>query len=108
MKSSAGISLGIFFGLLGLVSSARATPPKWQNEANAETCASSWEERLADFRSAVPTWQRYNTDYERVMPWFDEHCRWLSDLEIAIRKIDDSAAFVCDTNKGRPRSAHLH
>lgn len=84
-------------------SSALAEPPKWPNEANAETCAESFPVRLADFRSAASQHQRYMAEYNRVMPWFDEHCRWLTELEIAIRKIDDPAAFVCDTQKGRPK-----
>lgn len=82
---------------------ANADPPKWQNEANADTCSESFPARLADFRQSVVAQQRYMREYERVMPWFDEHCRWLSELEIAIRKIDDPAAFVCDTRKGRPK-----
>jgi len=36
------------------------------------------------------------------MPWYLEHCRALSPLEIAIRKIDDPWAFVCEKAPGRP------
>jgi hypothetical protein len=92
-----------FILTLAVASTALATPPKWQDEANAETCAASWEERLADFRAAIPAQQRYMKAYNRVMPWFYEHCRWLSELEVAIRKLDDTASFVCDTKKGRPK-----
>lgn len=84
-------------------SSASAQMPKWQNEANAITCAESFPERLEDAQQAVVRQQKEAAVYDRVMPWFNEHCRWLTDLEIAIRKIDDANAFVCDTSKGRPK-----
>lgn len=90
--------------LLCVSSVARADVfmPHWTGEASEQTCADSFPERLADFRAAVPAHQQYMAEYNRAMPWFHEHCRWLTDLEIAIRKIDDAAAFVCDTQKGRP------
>lgn len=93
----------VLIAMLASTSTALAEVPRWSNEANAETCAASFPERLADFRQAIPAFEEYRADYDRVMPWFYEHCRWLTDLEIAIRKIDDAAAFVCDTRKGRPR-----
>jgi len=93
----------ILAAVLLVVARAGAEPPKWQNEATAATCAESFPERLADFREGVVAQQRYMAEYNRVIPWFQEHCRWLSTREIAIRKLDDPAAFVCDTRRGRPK-----
>lgn len=92
--------------LLACSVAARADAPpliKWQNEATAETCAATFPERLADFRQGIVQHQQYMTVHDRIMPWWTEHCRWLTDREIAIRQIDDPNAFVCDTQKGRPK-----
>ena len=37
------------------------------------------------------------------MPWFTEHCRFLSEAERIVRRINDPAAFVCDGSPGRPK-----
>lgn len=84
---------------------AHAEPPQvpqWPNEANAASCSASFNERLDDAREAIAENQEYMKVYDRFMPWFKEHCRFLTELEIAVRKLDDSNAFVCDTGKGRP------
>jgi len=93
----------LLIAVLLTASHAAAEPPQYANEANALTCAESFPERLQDARDAIMRWQQEAAEYERIMPWWNEHCRWLSDLEIAIRKIDDANAFVCDTKKGRPK-----
>lgn len=82
---------------------ASAEPPYSEYQANAVTCAESFAERLQDARDAVIAKQEYDKVYYRIRPWFEAHCRWLTDLEIAIRKIDESPSFVCDTKKGRPK-----
>ena len=89
--------------ILTFASSAAATPPDSPSEANAQTCAQSFPERLQDARDAIERAATEAQEYDKVMPWWNEHCRWLTDLEIAIRKIDDPNAFVCDTKKGRPK-----
>lgn len=67
-----------------------------------EKCAASFRARLAETRAAIKAQAQYMKEYNRAMPWFNEHCRVLSPLEIAIRKLDDPNSFVCDTSKGRP------
>jgi hypothetical protein len=89
--------------ILFVASVAAAAPPEYANEANAVTCAESFPERLQDARDAVIRGQEEAAEYDRIMPWWNEHCRWLTDIEIAIRKLDDPNAFVCDTKKGRPK-----
>jgi hypothetical protein len=37
------------------------------------------------------------------MAWFEAHCRFLTEIEIVVRKLDDLNSFVCDTTKGRPK-----
>src|SRR4051794_39675383 len=86
----------VLIAIAGLVAApALAEPP-------AE-CRASYPERLADAQQAIAQQAGYMAEWERVMPWFEAHCRPLTDLERAIRKIDDPGAFVCDTKKGRPR-----
>ena len=69
----------------------------------AQQCAASFPERHADAISAINQQAAYTAERDRVMPWFDANCRPLTELERAIRKIDDPAAFVCRTSKGRPK-----
>lgn len=81
---------------------------------NAASCAASFPERLADAKRAVVQHDKLAAEHAKKngkkdaataqkMAWFDAHCRFLSPLEIAIRKLDDPNAFVCDTAKGRPK-----
>jgi hypothetical protein len=83
--------------LFALTSTALASPPELPAE-----CAASYPERLVDAQHAITEQAVYMAEWGRVMPWFDQHCRFLTELERAVRKIDDPAAFVCDTRKGRP------
>lgn len=98
--------------LATLTAAAQASPPDDDDEPpevpmlfhpDAEECESTYPARLADAKRAIHEHRMYEIEYARAMPWFFEHCRMLSSLERAIRKIDDPAAFVCDTKKGRPR-----
>lgn len=74
-----------------------------QNPGQEASCRETFRERLVDAKNAIAAAQRYKTEYERVMPWFEAHCRLLSQTEIVVRKLNDPAAFVCGTNKGRPK-----
>lgn len=89
--------------LVLLVSGAAMAQPPSLSEANEQTCAASWPERAEDFRNGLIAAKRYKREYERAMPWFHEHCRVLSEIEIVVRKLDDEWSFVCDTQKGRPK-----
>lgn len=84
--------------LFALAAPALAAPPELPAE-----CAASYPERLVDAQHAIAEQAAYMVEWRRVMPWFEQHCRFLTELERAVRKVDDPAAFVCDTNKGRPR-----
>jgi hypothetical protein len=81
-------------------------PPMSRKDAE---CAASFPERLADAKAAVREHIRQeglakrDTATQAKFDWFDAHCRFLSPLEIAIRKLDDPNSFVCDTSKGRPK-----
>jgi hypothetical protein len=77
--------------------------------AHDAECAASFPERLADAKRAYSEHLRYEARFEKSgaqakLEWFDAHCRFLKPLEIAIRKLDDPNAFVCDPKaKGRPK-----
>lgn len=75
--------------------------------AQAERCAESFPARVADAKEAVFEYRAYLEQYEKARPaveWFEAHCRFLTEREIAIRKLDDENAFVCDPKaKGRPK-----
>jgi hypothetical protein len=72
--------------------------------AKAAECAQSWPTRLADAKQALVAAGRAQADKVAAnkLAWFDQHCRFLNPLEIAIRKLNDPNSFVCDTQKGRP------
>lgn len=96
----------LFALVCAVASPVSADPPMWSNEVNAESCESSYAERLADARQAVVQWQAYEAERAKALPaveWFGQHCRWLSEREVAIRALDDADAFVCDTKRGRPK-----
>lgn len=94
----------LFFAALlsVLLATGHLLAEEWSPKLAAE-CAASFPERHADAVSAISQHTTYMAEYKRVMPWFDQNCRHLTELERAIRKIDDPAAFVCRTQKGRPR-----
>lgn len=73
------------------------------DDVTSEMCSSTFPERHADAIQAINAQAHYMAEYTRVMPWFDANCRMLTGLERAIRRIDDPAAFVCKTQKGRPK-----
>ncbi len=77
--------------------------------ASAEDeCATSFAGRLADAQLAVIERDAFIAQYEKVRPaldWFEANCRFLEDIEIVVRKLDDRASFVCDPKaKGRPKN----
>lgn len=76
--------------------------PQSPTDGNAEICAATYDERLADFRSGMDEHAKYQRSRNAVMPWFEEHCRWLSNIELVVRMLDFST-FVCDTQRGRPK-----
>lgn len=86
-----------------------ALPVDAQGSSNADTrqalseekCSASFNARLAEARAAIASKQAYDKELKK-MDWWSEHCRFLSPLEIGIRKLDDPNSFVCDTQKGRP------
>jgi hypothetical protein len=86
---------------------ARAEPPTAPKQPAEDECASTYEERLADAKRGLALYLKYMDEYEKARPtleWFEAHCRFLSELELAVRKLDDPNAFVCDPSaNGRPR-----
>ncbi len=78
-------------------------PFLYEHQATPERCAATFRDRLASMRETLVGYEQHNREHERLIPWFNEHCRFLTDLEIAIRKLDDENSFVCDTQKGRPK-----
>jgi hypothetical protein len=79
---------------------AQTPPPEAQ-------CAASFPKRLADAKQAIVQHGDFMAGYKAARPaleWFEAHCRFLSELELAVRKLDDPNAFVCDPKaKGRPK-----
>jgi hypothetical protein len=76
-----------------------STPPSPPDE-----CASTFEARLADAKRGLALYKAHMREYEKARPaleWFEAHCRFLNELELAIRKLDDPNAFVCDPGAGK-------
>lgn len=72
----------------------------------AESCAATYFERAEEARKAFAQWDAIEKDcatHAKAIEFFGAHCRFLSELEVAVRKLDDPNAFVCDTKKGRPK-----
>lgn len=81
------------------------------NTASADddaSCAASFPARLVDAQHAVIERDEFLVEYGKARPaveWFEANCRFLNELEIAARKVDEPLAFVCDPKaKGRPKS----
>lgn len=88
--------------------SASESPPAVAPVTRHEQeCAESFPARLADAKTGLALYNTYMRDFEKARPaiaWFEAHCRFLTDLEVAIRKIDDANAFVCDPSaRGKPK-----
>jgi len=102
MKFILAFCLAVFFAYV-----ARAEPPTAPKQVVDDECAATFEERLADAKRGLALYLKYSDEYEKARPsleWFEAHCRFLTELELAIRQLDDPNAFVCDPSaKGRPR-----
>jgi hypothetical protein len=105
-----GISVIVIVAIC-LLNQAHAQIAADQDQYRAELvhrCAESFPERLVDAKRALRRYEAERAEYKKSgiaqkAEWMAEHCRPLSDLEIAIRKTDDPMAFVCDPHaKGRP------
>lgn len=71
-----------------------------------DSCDESFPARLADAKQALVQFEAFHQGYQKAKPaleWFEAHCRFLEELERVVRKADDPNAFVCDTQKGRPK-----
>lgn len=88
--------------LVALVALLFALPALAQDE-----CAETFPARLVDAQHAVIERDAWLAEYEKAKPaveWFEAHCRFLDELEIVVRKLDDPLSFVCDKKaKGRPK-----
>lgn len=71
-------------------------------------CEASYPERLADAKNGLALYRNFLAEYEKVKPvveWFEAHCRFLNELELAARRLDDPNAYVCDPSaRGKPGS----
>jgi len=76
--------------------------------AQDSACADTFAQRLQTVRAQIKEWAREaaaQAAWERspqgkAVAFFSQHCRFLSPLEIAIRKLDDPMSFVCDPSAG--------
>lgn len=73
-----------------------------QDAGSAESCARSFPARLRDAKAAIERRDERTRDTLSARAWFQEHCRLLSEAELAAREPGDPDAFVCDTWSGRP------
>jgi hypothetical protein len=80
-------------------------------------CEETFPTRLEAAKTDVKAWLKENDAYQKLLhspqgkaiTFFSEHCRFLSKLEIAIRKLDDPLSFVCDPQAGpKPRALTTH
>lgn len=75
--------------------------------ALAQDCHATYAARLADAKRAVVARDAYVDEHRAeyvAAAWFQLHCRFLTDLEITVRKLDDPNAFVCEKAKGKPKN----
>lgn len=83
--------------VLGLVGGVRA-----------DECSETFPARLKDAQHAVLKRDSFLDEYAKartVLEWFEAHCRFLTERELAARKLDDPLSFVCDAKaKGRPKN----
>jgi hypothetical protein len=71
-------------------------------------CEETFPTRLEEAKANVKTWVKENDAHQKylqtprgkALAFFNQHCRFLNKLEIAIRKLDDQWSFVCDANAG--------
>jgi hypothetical protein len=73
----------------------------YADQPGKPSCA-DWKQRAAMGRKAVAIELVHNREYRRAMPWFYQHCRFLTEQELEVRKANDPTTFVCDTMRGRP------
>lgn len=97
LKAAAVVAFAVSLSTVAL-----AEPPA----AEPATCAATFPARLADAKRAVAVYEDHLRRYKAARPaveWFEANCHFLSELERAVRKERDLNAFVCRTQKGRPK-----
>lgn len=82
-------------------------------------CQATFPARLAEAQQAIMQWdaQRKAEDGRAKSPqgkreaqlveFFSEHCRFLEEIEIIVRKLDDRNSFVCDAPKPKGMTSKL-
>jgi len=99
--------IAIFVLFVVSVAHAEGPAPMSPREKFAAECAESYPARLADAKTGLAQYDSYMIEYRKAQPaveWFALHCRFLTELEIAIRQVDDPNAFVCDPSaRGKPK-----
>lgn len=79
-----------------------------QRQRALQGCDTTFPARLADAKRALVEYGAERDAYEKVRPaleWFEANCRFLTELEVAARKLDDANAFVCDPKaQARPKN----
>jgi len=96
-------SLLVFIACTLLTSVAAAESP----------CADTFPDRLREVKAQVQEWRNESKAYEKAksspeykaMEFFANHCRILTELERAVRKLDDPLSFVCDPSAGKKPKA---
>jgi hypothetical protein len=82
-------------------------PTQHQADPLRQQCRDTREERKQDRLQAQRTLDQYHADQDRVMPWFNQHCRIVEVM--VTRKVGDrfesnpEPALRCDTDAGRPK-----
>ncbi len=82
-------------------------PKQRDKDPLRQECTDTREAREQDRLQAQRALDQYHADQDRVMPWFNQHCRLVEVM--VTRKVGDrfesnpEPALRCDTDVGRPK-----
>ncbi|HKO90620.1 MAG TPA: hypothetical protein VJU61_05685 [Polyangiaceae bacterium] len=108
------VRVGLICGIAALLVTAQASA---DDAGLAAECARSFDDRAKSAQRDYRAWLQERAEARaeqkafekaggpKLVEFFDNHCRFLSDLERAIRKIDEPNAIVC--NKPKPKGLTL-
>lgn len=83
--------------ILLLVAALALTSVASAQDATPDQCQASFKARVKEAQEAIRQHIKYMADYTKMSSWLSQHnCRELTPLEVAVRKINLTPAYVCD------------
>jgi hypothetical protein len=102
------VRIGLICGIAALLVAAQASA---DDAGLAAECAGSFADRAQSAQRDYRDWLRETAEARaqrqafekangpKLVEFFDAHCRFLNDLETAIRQLDDPNTIVCNATK---------